>query len=835
MLEFESIAKNRIIIFLKFTNLFLAFLLVSLTIYADQYEFLGAYQSHQVNENSVLIQGENNVMKLTIISEAIIRIQVGKENKILDIPSYAVNPSLVQEADWTLKEEKLKLLLTLPYGQVVIHKNPIRLQFLDDLGSEIEADDPGFGHGWDGKEVRVWKKLHPDVRFFGLGEKTGPLDKQGSHWVNWNTDFWAYEDRQDPLYVSIPFLIGLHEGRAYGIFFDNSYRSTYNLGAGNNRLYSFGAEDGEMNYYFIFGPEIRDVISRYTLLTGRMPLLPKWSLGYQQCRWSYYPEYEVMDLAKNFRQRQIPADVIYLDFHHMDEFKVFTWNKERFPDPERMLAELKKMGFKVIPIIDPGIKIEAGYAVHDEGVAGDHFITFQDGQLYKGAVWPGWCYFPDFSKASTREWWGKWYGQMKDQGVSGFWNDMNEPAVWGRELPYPVLFDDEGQKSTIKKMHNVYAHLEAQATYEGLRKHSLNERPFILTRSGWAGTQKYAAKWTGDNIANFKHLRMSVQMCLGLGLSGVPFVGPDIGGFVGSPTPELFARWVQLGVFMPFFRNHTSRGTEDQEPWTFGEHIEEIARGYISLRYQLMPYIYSAFRDCAINGVPMMRPLFLDYQDDEKTYSSEYQYQFLFGENILVAPVVEENRPYKKVYLPEGQWLDKWTEKVHQGKTEVIVDAPLGVLPAFFRVGGFVPNRDRIQYVDEFPLTELIVDVFSGADGEYTLYLDDGLSFDFEKGVFDEIKFEQINQEASLEILSQSSNRQWAKSIKSVVYKIHNVKNAPAEVTVDNYKIKLIEEALVSPKKLQMDLFKYNAEKKICEIKIPFKTGKQVIVLKFEL
>lgn len=795
-----------------------AVLIISHTALSNQYTFLGNYQSHQPGENSLTIQTENNVIKFTVINGAVVRIQVGKEDQILDTPSYTVDSAATEKTQWSLRDEDQQLILTLPEGYVIVKKFPVRLQFLDMRGNELDADDASFGHSWDGKEVRVFRKLNEDAKFFGLGEKTGALDKRGKHWTMWNTDFYAYDNSSDPLYLCIPFLIGLHDGCAYGIFFDNTYRATFNLGAGNNRLYSFGAEDGEMNYYFIFGPDMRDVLSRYARLTGKMPLPPKWALGYQQCRWSYFPEYEVMDLAKNFRQRKIPADVIYLDIHYMDQYKVFTWNKERFPDPETMLAELQLMGFKVITIIDPGVKVEQGYFVHDEGVKGSHFLTYPDGKLFQGAVWPGWCYFPDFSKATTRDWWGKYYYEMKNQGVSGFWNDMNEPAVRGDEFPYLVLFDDEGQRSTIKKMHNVYAYLEAKATYEGLKKHSPNERPFILSRSGWAGIQKYAAKWTGDNVADFDNLRMSVLMSLGLGLSGVPFVGPDIGGFVGSPTPELFARWVELGVFTPFFRNHTSHSTRDQEPWCFGEPIEQIARGYISLRYQLMPYIYTEFRKASETGVPAMRPVFLNYQNDKEAYSKNYQYQFLFGDNILVAPVVEENQHFKKVYLPEGRWLDKWTEKVHEGNSEIIVDAPLEKLPAFFRVGGFIPNRKKMLFVDEFSLSELIVDVIAGDFGQYELYLDDGKSYDYEKGDFDEIKFRQFYEKSSMIILSQSTNNKWAAGIQSILYKIHNIDKAPVSVKLGKEKI----------------AHEYSSETKVCEIKVPFQTGEQALTLKFK-
>ena len=797
-------------------------LLASGTARADRYTFLGSYESHTVEGGVLTVHATNNVIRLTVIDSAVVRVQLGRDGDILDLPSHAVvqRPSLL--LDWTVEDQPTALRCAIPGGMVIVQKFPVRLQFVTSDGALVAEDAPAFGHAWDVKEVTVWRTLHSDAHFFGLGEKTGDVNKRGAQWTMWNSDFPAYATDRDPLYASVPFFIGMHEGRAYGTFFDNSYRSVFNLGAASDRVYSFGAEDGEMNYYFLFGPRIRDVVSRYATLTGRMPLPPLWALGYQQCRWSYYPEYEVRDLARNFRQRRIPADVIYLDIHYMDGYRVFTWDKKGFPDPARLLDDLEAMGFKVVPIIDPGIKVEEGYAVYDEGIRGDFFAKYPDGTPYTGEVWPGWCHFPDFTRADVRDWWGRKYGALMDLGVDGFWNDMNEPAVWGREFPLMVEFDDDGRHSTIKKIHNLYAHLEAQASFEGIRRAHPEQRPFILTRAAFAGTQRYAALWTGDNSARFDNLAMALRMSIGLGLSGMPFNGPDIGGFIGEPTAELYTRWQQAAVFTPFMRMHTHTNSRDQEPWSFGEWTEDIARNYIGMRYEFLPYLYSEFRATSRNGVPMLRPLFFDHEDDPETFSSRWQHTFYFGPNILIAPVVQEGQRFQEVYLPRGRWLDPWTGESHEGGQRVIVDAPLERLPMFYRGGAIVPRREVQQYTGEKPLTQLTLDIVPGDSATYTLYLDAGDGYGYERGEFDEITFRMRADGISWVLESASSSGKWCAALQSIRFRLYGSPIAPREVSMNEQRIALDDAAQRDRARPMLD-----EGRRRFEITLPFRPGTQ--------
>ncbi|HKJ93344.1 MAG TPA: TIM-barrel domain-containing protein, partial [Longimicrobiales bacterium] len=565
-----------------------------------------------------------------------------------------------------------------------------------------------------------------------------------------------------------------------------SSRTAFNLGAGTERYYSFAAERGLLDYVFIGGPAIPDVVSRYTELTGRPYMPPAWSLGYQQSRWSYYPDTEVLDLARTFRRRRIPADVIYLDIHYMDGYRVFTWNPRRFPHPEAMLDTLQHLGFKVVTIIDPGVKADSSYAMAREGLQHGYFARFPDGPVYVGSVWPGRSYFPDFGQAAVRTWWGNHDAAFMRQGVAGFWNDMNEPSAWGGTVPPEVVMHDDGRTATMRTMHDLYGFLMAQATYEGMRRAQPDRRPFIVTRAGFSGIQRYAAVWTGDNIASWEHLQLAVRMLVGMGLSGIPFVGSDVGGFVGSPSPELYGRWVELGVFSPFFRTHTTINSLPQDPWSFGEYVEDINRRSIRLRYALLPYLYTLMWQAHETGAPVMRPLFWGHQDDTAAYDPAHQEEFLAGDHLLVAPVVHEGRTLKRVYLPAGsRWLDLATDSVYQGGHEVVVDAPLDRLPMFLEAGGILPRRPPEQYVGQQPMDTLYLDAFPGdSAGSFRLYEDDGESYAFEKGGYRVTRFEVARDGAGLRLGRVVEHDGYRPHARTLVARLHDVAAKPRSVDV---------------------------------------------------
>lgn len=626
-----------------------------------------------------------------------------------------------------------------------------------------------------GNRVEVIKEIIGDEYFYGLGENTGPLNKRGYQYQMWNTDDPSpHVESFEKLYKSIPFLLTLRKNMAYGLFFDNSYHSYFNLGKENERYLYYGAKDGNLNYYFIYGPTVKQVLAGYTYLTGTTPLPQLWTLGYQQSRHSYDSWQRVMEVAATFRVKQIPCDVLHLDIEYMDDYKVFTWHQERFADFAAGVAKLKAMGFKIVTIIDPGVKKEKGYAVYDEGLINGYYLKDKDGIPYVNRVWPGDAVYPDFSADRVRRWWGEKHRILTEQGVDGIWNDMNEPASFDGPIPDDVTFENDGYPSTHAELHNVYGHLMSKATYNGL-KALTGKRPFVITRACFAGSQKYATVWTGDNCSHWEHLRMAVPMLLNLGLSGITFCGTDVGGFSFDCNGELLARWMQLGAFTPLFRNHSNMFTRDQEPWAFGERVEEICRKYISLRYMFLPYLYDLLWQGERNGLPVMRPLFLYDQDDEETY--ELNDQFMVGESLLVAPVLQQGQRCRTVYLPAGEWFDYWTREKYSGKQYILKQTPLEVCPIYIKAGSIIPNYQGQNYVGEKDQSELILDVYPG-EGCYTHYQDDGESFKYRAGEYNLYRFTQRLAGDKLLLELEKTAAGYERSYENFILKINGMEAA---------------------------------------------------------
>jgi len=697
--------------------------------------FIGKIKSVEEIDHGILLHTEVAAIRVISYTPEIIRVRIARNEFRPDF-SYAVIQSPI--GNFTeMNDGKDSLVLKTDSLKVIIQKNPFRIIFKNLNGRMISEDYSSLPMSWLGTEVTCYKKLFRDEKFLGLGEKTGNLNRRGSKFENWNSDVPAYALNADPLYQSIPFYVGIHDRIVYGIFLDNSYRTIFNFGASTDEQFSsFSAANGEMNYYFFGASTIAGIIKDYTWLTGRMPMPPLWSLGYQQCRWSYFPESEVMNLAQKFRDKKIPCDVIYLDIDYMDGYKIFTWNKERFPEPKTMISKLNDMGFHVVTIVDPGIKVENGYFAYDEGSKNDYFVKYPDGKKYIGSVWPGRCHFPDFTNPGVRSWWANSFVHLTDPGVEGFWNDMNEPSAWGQSIPDILEFTFDGNSSTMAQAHNVYGLEMSRATFEGTRNLLKGKRPFVLTRAGFAGIQRYSAVWTGDNEATDDHMLLSARMVTSMGLSGVSFVGPDVGGFMGNPSKELYARWVSLGVYTPFFRNHSAWDTKAKEPWSFGTDILNLSIDLISIRYKLLPYLYSEFYQSTINGMPVARSLSINYTFDEKIYTWKYQNQYLFGSSILVAPV-SCNQNFAKVYLPDGDWYRLSTREFFKGMNEVIVDAPLNDLPVFVMASGIIPMQSVVQYTSQKPSSLLELHIYNGSrSNTFVYYEDDGSSYDYEKGIY---------------------------------------------------------------------------------------------------
>lgn len=700
--------------------------------YSKRSESLSALKQYTKGNGGLAGETATGNFRVLCYSDSIVRLTATQQTAVEDF-SYAVvaTPSSMAPQ---ITEDSERILLQTAKVKLSIGKNPVRFSF-QTLDGHILNEDDTFGISWNGEQVTSYKKLQEGERFIGLGEKTGPLDRRGQGYQNWNTDNFAYHSGADPLYCSTPFYIGIHHGLVYGIFLDNTFKSFINFGASNNRFSSISVDRGEMNYYFIQGDSIADILQHYTHLTGRMPLPPQWSIGYQQCRYSYFPDTEVRSIADTFREKDIPADVIVFDIHYMEAYKIFTWHKEHFNNPKKLLDDLKAKGFEVVVMCDPGIKVEQGYDAYEDGIKQDVFIKYPDGSNFTAQVWPGWCHFPDFTKATTRTWWREKFNNYVSLGIQGFWNDMNEIATWGNQLPENIELDFEGHQDTMRRGRNIYGMQMARATYEGTKELLKGKRPFNLTRAGFSGIQRYAAVWTGDNVANDEHMMLGVRMLNSMGLAGIAFCGYDVGGFVGDANPKLFARWISLGAFSPFFRGHSMVNSRDSEPWSFGEEVEEISRNYIKLRYRLMPYLYSAFYEATQTGMPVNRTLAITYPHDSKVYQGQYQHQYFFGPGLLVAPI-ESYKDLVKVYLPESNWYQLVDDTQYEAG-ETIVECPVDKLPVFVKGSSILVMNEKSANHTKEKQEHLEIHLYQGAaDNQYLRYEDDGESFEHENGKY---------------------------------------------------------------------------------------------------
>lgn len=673
-------------------------------------------------------------VKVRHLTESIVRLTVQAGSDTDSVPSPGITPLAAQP--FTIEENQSSVVSR--FGELAVtisNGSPASLSISDSQGvSRLRVDSIRFFA--DGSsQLRLASEAEAD--YFGLGEKTGWLSKQGSKTVMWNSDVYAPHNLEtEALYVSIPYLLKLDAKGATGFLLDAPAKSEWNLQKSHQEI-TITLDTGAVDFYVILGQDAKQVTERYTELSGRMPLPPAWSLGYHQSRYSYMSQQEVEQLAEEFRSREIPCDAIHLDIHYMRGYRVFTFDANRFPNPKKMVGNLLEQGFHIVPIVDPGVKRDVEYTVYQEGVSGNYFCRRLEGELYFGEVWPGISAFPDFTSSATRSWWGEKHKFYTQLGIQGIWNDMNEPAVFNesKTMELDVMHQAEGRPQPHRALHNLYGLQMSRATYEGLREQLQGERPFVLTRSGYIGVQRYAAVWTGDNRSFWEHMEMAVPMLLNMGLSGIPFAGVDVGGFAYDTQPELLARWTQLGAFLPFFRNHSAIDAIRQEPWRFGEEIEAVCRAAIARRYRLIPYLYSVFAEAARKGWPVVRPIFMEAPGDSTALTVADE--FFVGRHLLAAPVLRPQQRKRMVYFPEGEWVDVESGLTYSGAQYHIVDAPLSHMPLFARAGAPIAETDVYSHL-QFEHQDVLRIVFYGHPvGETAetldLYEDDGHSFAYEQ------------------------------------------------------------------------------------------------------
>ncbi len=695
--------------------------------------------------------------------------------------------------------------------RVAVDRTTLELTIRDADGNIVQQDArPIVFHG---DAFQIAKTMPLDEHFFGLGDKTGPLDRRDEAFTLWNTDSYRFQESTDPIYKSIPFFITYEAGRAAGVLLDNTWRSSFDFGKESRDSYSFGAENGPIDYYVFYGPTPKQVVKTYAWLTGTPPLPPLWSLGYQQSRYSYYPQSQVLEIAAHLRADRIPADAIYLDIDYQDHNRPFTVDQSRFPDFPGMIAKLNADNFHVVAITDLHIAKypDHGYFPYDDGTANDEFVKNPDGSVYTGVVWPGPSVFPDFTRRQSRVWWGKLYRNFYDMGIAGFWNDMNEPSIFDsptKTMPLDVVhrIDEPGfrtRTATHAEIHNVYGMENSRATFEGLLALKPDVRPFVLTRASYAGGQRYAATWTGDNSSTWNHLRMTTPMLENLGLSGFVFAGADVGGYAGTPTPDLLTKWFEIAAFQPIDRDHTEKGSAMQEPWVSGPEQEAIRRRFIETRYRLMPYFYTVAEESSRTGLPIVRPLFLEFPDaapdrhpldDDLAASAE----FLFGPDLLIAPApFSDLMDVYPVEFPSADWYDFWTgerirkTQVHhppvvgqpanpadQVPMQISLHPELATLPVFVRAGTILPMEPLVESTNQTPQGPLTLRIYPGDPGEGascsgSLYLDDGKTMAYRRGDFLRMQFTCGMSDHELHIhigAHEGSYPAWWKEIHAEVY-----------------------------------------------------------------
>jgi alpha-glucosidase len=742
--------------------------------FADGWEHIGRVERvTKLADGVELIAGKAKV-RVTAFRDGVFRVRVAPDGIFPKDFSWAV---IEEPATPQMKIEDGADAVKLTAGETIVRikKTPLLIDFLDAAGNVVLSDELSLPMAWNGTQVRVWKKMPANESYFGLGDKAGPMNRRNRSFTMWNTDEFGWQESSDPLYKTIPFFQGFRNGAAYGIFFDNTWRSFFDFGKESRNYYSFGADGGEINYYYFAGPDPKKVIQSYTALTGRMPLPPLWTLGYQQCRYSYFPEKRAYEIVEKLREDKIPADTIYFDIDYQDGNAPFTVSREYFPHFEKMIADFKAVGMHTILITDLHIKQqEQGYPPYESGMKQDVFVKRADGSLFVGPVWPGPSVFPDFTLTRVRDWWGGLYKDFVRMGASGFWNDMNEPSVFltpTKTMPLDnVHRTDDGAKHPHTEIHNVFGMQNVRATYDGLRKLQGDERPFVLTRAAYAGAQRYAATWTGDNSSTWNHLAMSTPQLLSMGLSGYGMVGDDIGGFAGTPTADLLTRWFEVGAFNPIYRDHTAKGTGDQEPWVHGPEHEAIRREYIEERYRLLPYIYTGIEEMSRTGIPLMRPLFLEYPKLGEIAGNDHD--FLFGRDLLVAPVTTEMLDAQTVHLPDGEWFDYWTAEKKSSKEEIVLHPTLNQVPLYVRAGAIIPMQELVQYTGQTPDGPLKLRVYPGPDCGGSLYQDDGHTYAYERGEVLRVKYSCETSAGTLTIsgrIEKSGYKPWwnATEVKS--------------------------------------------------------------------
>ncbi|MBL0156902.1 MAG: glycoside hydrolase family 31 protein [Bryobacterales bacterium] len=727
--------------------------------------------------------------------------------------------TLVTEADESI-------IVRTSAAVITIRKKPFQVEVNRRDGSLVLADDQA-GTGWDDSTGLVFtRKVAPQGEsYFGLGARGGPIDRRGRVIVMHNVDRNAYTEFTDPLYISIPFFYGVRDGRAWGLFLDNPADPYFDLDAAQNGLMTLGAAKGELDYYVFVGPEPWTVSAAYSELTGPTPLPPLWALGFHQSRYGYKSQDEFISVAQRLRRERFPCDILWFDIDYMDRQQDFTWNAKTFPNPVEMNRSLDQLGFKRINIVEPLIGTsDANWPYLD---ATGLFLRNPDGTSNVSEIWYGDVSFIDFTNPAARFWYKLALSAFMDKyAINGLWQDLNEPA---QNFMPTVLHDNDGQPLSDLEARNTYAFNMAKTSWETMREIRPTTRPWAISRSGYSGIQRYSANWSGDTLSTFDSLRVSLQMTISMGVSGQNFFGHDIGGFLGSPSAELFYRWMQFGSMIPLFRNHATDTSDPRELWSFGPQVAANVRDVINFRYQLLPYLYTAFKDTTDSGLPLVAPLWFYYPADERTFREDTS--FLLGRDLLVAPVITEGANARTIYLPKGDdWVNFHANTIIAGGQTVMASAPVGLMPLFVRAGSVIVMGPIRQSVKDNSGSSLTVLAFPGAtEGAAEVYEDDGESTDYEKGSFNRTRFEQYQVAGGRVVVVKRVATGFARPARNFSIRFRAMANKPAQVQVNGVGVVEVDQET----KLDSIQFGwwYDAQARTLVVRVPDQDNLQVTAL----
>lgn len=795
----------------------------------------GNCSSYQTTGNTVVFNCDNNAkVSLSFCSGSVVKIWYAADGKFQRRNnSFAViNEDLGALHDIHVEEQAQAYEIFTDWLRVRINKAPFRLQIFDKYQKLLMNDFEDKGLVKDSNKVLSCKALRFDEQFFGLGEKSGPLNRRGRMYTMWNSDKPCYGVTEDPLYKSIPFFVSSYR---YGIFFDNTYKSVFKFGTESNDYYSFEAPGGDMLYYFIAGRDYKQIIGQYTQLTGKPIMPPKWALGFSQCRGMYTNEALARSTAEEFRKRNIPCDIIYQDIGWSDGLMNFDWSPSRYSNPKGMLQHLDSLGFKMIVSQDPVISQKTS-PQWKEADSLHYFTTdIRTGKSYDMPwPWGGNCGVVDFTKPQVADWWGSYQQKPLADGVRGFWTDMGEPA-WSNEEATDRLFMKH-YAGMHNEIHNVYGLTWDKVVKEQFEKRNPGKRIFQMTRSAYAGLQRYTFGWSGDSGNGYNVLdgwaQLGNQVALGLsaGMGLIPFWTCDISGYCGDipdheAMSELYIRWMQFGVFTPLSRAH-HEGNHAAEPWMFGTQAENISRDAIRLKYQLFPYIYTYAREAHDKGLPLMRALLLEYPDDPEVFNVDNE--FLFGKELLVAPVLKKGAVTRKVYLPEGEWIDFNDGKtVYDGEQTIVYKAPLNVIPLFVKKGSIIPMMPVMQYIHEkknYPVFLQVYPANENQSASFELYEDDGETNGYQtnQGSRTLITCVTKKDRYNLDIAARKENG-FTPEKRNYVLKMH-LERKPVAVKTAQQHIALVQGNLLQ-QKIDKDFgafaWSWDEATKTCSVKIP--------------